>query len=370
MYTLFDRRALPELPFLDGQDGYITVASGAEPVHRSKPVLFGYDKSIVNAEVEEQLRNSKFGMVRLSPSFITAFDQGAVLSGGFFVCDRYQRILAESFRAYGALKTFGFIEVGDRKFRFFDERCDHINSCAVVVGIQTNLNYFHWLYEALPRILLIEKLGLIKKTTLLMPPMRPWMAAILADLNLEISALQCHEAGVLTADMLLMPARGVSNIHTFAQHGFAAIDRLLARHGRTPRGRRFYISRRDLPSRRLVNEDEIIAIALQFGFEVVYPEKIRFTDQIAMFSEAEVIAGPFGAGLANAGFMSPGGALIEIAPEGRDGDATLFANLCHHRGLRYAGVVGPVLRHDPRPIDRRDFTVDSHLVRQVFEAIC
>ena len=55
--------------------------------------------------------------------------------------------------------------------------------------------------------------------------------------------------------------------------------------------------------------------------------------------------------------VSAGATLLEFAPEQREGDCTLFANLAHHRGLRYVAVVSPILVSD-RPVDRRDFHVD------------
>jgi hypothetical protein len=63
--------------------------------------------------------------------------------------------------------------------------------------------------------------------------------------------------------------------------------------------KKIFISRRNASGLRTFNEEEIIALLTEFGFEVVFPEKLSFRDQIALFNQAEIIIGGSGAAFTN-----------------------------------------------------------------------
>lgn len=65
--------------------------------------------------------------------------------------------------------------------------------------------------------------------------------------------------------------------------------------------------------RRLPNDAQVDQIARDLGFEVVHPERLTLTEQIALASGAKVLAGPGGSALHLSVFMDPGAAVIELA---------------------------------------------------------
>ncbi len=67
--------------------------------------------------------------------------------------------------------------------------------------------------------------------------------------------------------------------------------------------RRAYISRRLNASRQLINEDEIENIFKNFGFEVVYPEKLNMSDQVNIWSNAVLIGGTAGSNMYGLAFQ-------------------------------------------------------------------
>jgi capsular polysaccharide biosynthesis protein len=54
------------------------------------------------------------------------------------------------------------------------------------------------------------------------------------------------------------------------------------------------------------NQDDIEAVAKEFGFTAVAPEKLSLPEQVALFSQATHIIGPSGAGFGGMLFASPG----------------------------------------------------------------
>jgi hypothetical protein len=60
--------------------------------------------------------------------------------------------------------------------------------------------------------------------------------------------------------------------------------------------RHVYLSRSQLPwhCRRLANERQLERILRKAGYAVVYPERLGIQQQVALFRDAAVIAGPYG----------------------------------------------------------------------------
>jgi hypothetical protein len=79
---------------------------------------------------------------------------------------------------------------------------------------------------------------------------------------------------------------------------------------------RLYVSRRRFSHRGLfrvvANEAHIETAFRRRGFEVIYPEAMRFEDQIALYSQARWVAGISGSGLHNSLFMQPDTTVIEL----------------------------------------------------------
>ncbi len=102
--------------------------------------------------------------------------------------------------------------------------------------------------------------------------------------------------------------------------------------------KKIYISRKNSKNRKLINEDEIINILRNYGFQAIIAEKMQFYEQVKLFAEAKIIIGPHGAGLTNMIFSKTGTSIIEIHPT----KVTRFhywmmANILGHK---YSCVVG------------------------------
>lgn len=62
---------------------------------------------------------------------------------------------------------------------------------------------------------------------------------------------------------------------------------------------RVYISRPKKAGRNIVNEDALYEVLSSLGFVAYTPEYLSFSDQVRLFSQAEIVVAPHGAGLAN-----------------------------------------------------------------------
>jgi len=77
---------------------------------------------------------------------------------------------------------------------------------------------------------------------------------------------------------------------------------------------RIFCSRQD-DRRPCVNRDEVESLFVAHGFEVVFPEQLPLPDQVAMFHEADVIAGYAGSGLFTTLFSDRPKHLVVITPD-------------------------------------------------------
>lgn len=79
----------------------------------------------------------------------------------------------------------------------------------------------------------------------------------------------------------------------------------------TPKPKRLYISRRcslhcSGQDRVMVNEEELVRKLEERGFVEIILETLPFGEKLQLFSEADYVCGPFGAGLINSAVMRPG----------------------------------------------------------------
>lgn len=129
------------------------------------------------------------------------------------------------------------------------------------------------------------------------------------------------------------------------------------RRGGTPTPRRVFISRKqDAPERRrLVNEDEIEAIAARWGFVPVIAQSLSFAEQVRLFAGAEAVCGPHGAGMANMAFAPADCLLVELlgpAFNAKYRADVFFHQIANMLGQRHRRVVGS--------------TIDAHLLDPAF----
>ncbi|MGL6135708.1 MAG: glycosyltransferase family 61 protein, partial [Planktothrix sp.] len=80
----------------------------------------------------------------------------------------------------------------------------------------------------------------------------------------------------------------------------------------SPKFKRIYITRNSAKSRRILNEDELLAVLQPLGFQSIQLESMSVLEQAALFSQAEIIIGPHGSGLTNLVFCQPQTQVIEL----------------------------------------------------------
>ena len=227
-------------------------------------------------------------------------------------------------------------------------------------------NYFHFLMDSLANLhwqaransegakRIISGYGPAAQATL------PFIPSALAALGITPAQQQPFDGTLLFCRSLIFPRR-VTGADPARVAWLRTSFGVEAARGTA----KLYIARGDAQRRRISNEAEVIARLEKRGFTAVTPGGLSVRDQAALFAGASVVVGPHGAGLTNAAFMAPGGALVELTHTGRV--VGTYHELAGAVGLRYAAVVGDMTGDTSQPI-LADFTIDVDAIDAAVEA--
>lgn len=174
-----------------------------------------------------------------------------------------------------------------------------IDDAIVLTGLWTD-SYYHFLYEFVPKIEIIERAGLPPDIPLVVP-------RAVADRKFFKEAVELGLFGdrnfiVQEPDETITGRRFYvvrADRHSQRQLGFPA-ERLGAM--ADPQARlRLYVSRNGQAGtiRQILNEEELLAKLKPLEFQVVDPGTTTLAAQGELFSRASIVVGPHGAGLTN-----------------------------------------------------------------------
>lgn len=164
--------------------------------------------------------------------------------------------------------------------------------------------YGHYLLEALPRLMLLDRVpaGIEIVTSI---PRSKTVEALIDGLGIDQTRVRYYREPLFCRRAYL-PERLVRLnrfIHPLAREAFSRMGRLGVSSSPTPE--RVFISRARIGRRRLVNEAAIEAIFAGHGFHIVHPELLPIEEQIALFGKAAMIAGLGGSAMHNTVFSPP-----------------------------------------------------------------
>jgi capsular polysaccharide biosynthesis protein len=89
----------------------------------------------------------------------------------------------------------------------------------------------------------------------------------------------------------------------------------------------------------VLNEEALIGMLQQYGFQTVLLSKLSFAEQVALFASAKIIVAAHGAGLANLSFCNEGTHLIEIFSEHYI--KPTYQIICKRRNIKYTYFAYP-----------------------------
>ncbi|GAA3670771.1 hypothetical protein GCM10022237_33170 [Nocardioides ginsengisoli] len=190
---------------------------------------------------------------------------------------------------------------------------------AVLAARATGHNYYHFLMDALPRLAMLDDAfpGVVPDRWVVDTHTR-YQRELLALVGLDTDKIVTPGPGFsLQARRLLVPS--LPNVSTIVSPETTAWlrTRLPARASAADLPRRLYVTRGTTPhTRRMVQEDAVVAMLLARGFSVIDPGTLSVQEQIDHFAAADVVVAPHGAALSNLTFAPEGVRVLELFAPG------------------------------------------------------
>jgi hypothetical protein len=239
-------------------------------------------------------------------------------------------------------------------------------STAIELGGWWN-NYYHVLIDVLPRILGLhtEECQRLDSITvhlcaLASPQWRPLIEALLPK-NACIhhsewdSRVRCRVAialPFLSGDMAgCLPDEWLTRFRSATARLWGPATTTLPR--------RLYITRRLATMRRILNEDKLVAGLRSYGYEPIALESLSLAEQHRLFSTAEAVVAPHGAGLTNLIHAPAGCEVVELFPAEPSFHYRWLSRACQHP---YASWIGGATTRNA------DFLVDVDAVSSLVSA--
>jgi hypothetical protein len=270
------------------------------------------------------------------------------------------------------MHDFVSINAANKKLvRFNGRQVGSIPSGISLVGSAT-ANYVHWLTETLPKLALIDGIDAYQDLPHIIVDagLHPNILESLHQLNLNNrKVFQLGRGELLSVDKLVAispvayipfdfkpgikpdkldinPGSALYSPDGLQQVRQSMVSRLGEASG-TQKKRLFL--RRTGKSRPMNNSNEIEAIVLERGFEIVEPEKLSFAEQVRLFSGAELIVSQGGAALGNIIFAPAGCHVVVLTTWSPYTIHYYFSNLAALMGQRCTLIMCEPVQSDLGP---------------------
>jgi len=199
---------------------------------------------------------------------------------------------------------------------------------SLLSGGGANKNYFHWLFDVLPRIGIIEKINKIDFPNYLLCPNYelPYQIDTLRLLGIQKERIISSKKNRHIESKKLLITD-----HPYNISGNASVDhenipiwisdwlkeKFLKFKSNKHKFEKIYIDRSDVDPnnislRRIQNELETKKFLEMNGYKSVKLQDLSFVEQVGLFSSVKKVIGLHGAGFANIVFCKPGTKIIEI----------------------------------------------------------
>ena len=200
-----------------------------------------------------------------------------------------------------------------------------IRGSVAALTIEHRSNYFHFISDSISRLQLIQNLR-HPPDYIYIQSNQPYQSQLLSLLGYKPEQIiDSSRHPFIQADELIVPSF-TSNFALLTPNSISFLRSKLGKKkpdtSSSP-GKVVYISRRDSPRRKVLNEDILLERLSSFQVQAVALSELSVEQQIELFEDAEVVILLTGAGLANLSFAPPNLFLILLTPPNWFGESAL-----------------------------------------------
>jgi len=272
---------------------------------------------------------SEAGLYHLPETYLFG-DSGAVVSKGNRLFDEFYHDFDTGTSSY--FRSFGMFAWN------VPRRPEWI---ALLCAPSANVTYYHWIFDSLPRIHLLESVSPyleLYAVPAALDPVRHETLDVLGIGREQLLLMQPRDK--IFCEHLVVPSLPGSQgavpdwaIRFLRESYLPAVANLPRRRQHT------YLVRGSLTRRPVLNEEGVIDVMRRRGFQIVQSDKLSFVEQVRVFRDSEIVVSPHGAGLTNLVFCENASVLDLFSPGYFKPDS--YYTLAAQLGLPYEFQLSP-----------------------------
>lgn len=357
------RRADSGADLSSGSDACLVIDPGGETIRHDPVVsLDGEGRDLVTVSYAT------------APKRLVSLNNAALVGEGL-VFNEQGELISELIPPSKAAKYAG-VRKGDRmkldrrRYRDGMGEVRMFDRPALLMCGPTDASFGDWIINFPPRMALAEAAGLNDVAVVLRRPPQAQARNILAALGVGPDRILFHDLdGVSLFSRLFVPSwptpakmapsAGVYDIYRRLRPQTAPAERPL-----------LYLTRKNVASRPMLNEDEVRDLFERRGFRTIDPGSLSFAEVRELFASPACVAGPFGSAFHNLAFSAGRPISLVLLPDHTPHYLDEIALWHGDLGLRFGYLMGEAApgpaandRHAPwiAPLDRIDRAIDRIL---------
>ena len=224
---------------------------------------------------------------------------------------------------------------------------------SLLTGGGGNENYWHWMFDVLPRLSICENIIDLKKIDFFLLPNNKkkfqieTMETLGIPLTKQISSIKFRHIVTknlyVTSHPVVLSNNATNDIQNIPPWIFDWLrNKFLNNDLKNKKNypKKIYLDRSDSKSsvknlRSIINEKEVKNHLINKGFQVIKLSDLHFQDQVSTFNSANIIVGLHGAGFANITFCNPKTRVIELKANPLD---NVIKNLAIKNNLTHSSI--------------------------------
>lgn len=216
---------------------------------------------------------------------------------------------------------------------------------SLLSGVDANNNYYHWFFDSLSRIFIYKKFYKIKKNDFFL------VHNLKHDFQIQSLKLFGIKNLINAYKINHIKATKILAINFIREFNFSSqkwlinsFRNIFLKKKKLRRYKKIFINRSGSGSliRDIYNKNEVLNFLKSKGFLIIDSSKLKFNDEIKLFSEAKFIIGVYGAGLTNIIFCNKKTRIIELRPSKVNDN--LYRNMAINAGLKYSCIYGKIIQ--------------------------
>lgn len=286
---------------------------------KTSQVFFGKQDDLVDLDGLTSIFTDSYR----APEVYTAIIKNCIVSPRCPKLPRYWGIFFEDYYAYNFINNEAKVRFQQSNiFKMEENNISlnlnninkvHINGLSVWFYPFKNID--HLLRECLPSLININKLGYPPQDlNFICPEITDDIIYFLEQFGVPSNRIIKLDNYWMSFDKLILPCfSSFGHLHTPTKYYIDVINLITKENNSTENSpERIYVSRRNANIRKIINEDIIIDDLKERGFEVIEPGEYSKIEQMHLFSNAKIIVGAHGMGIANSVFSNNLKLLLEI----------------------------------------------------------